>query len=60
MLITDWLAAATADAAKRNLPELAPLLEGLATSTTALRDADEAERRRADACRAPQPHGERQ
>ena len=58
MLITDWLAAAKADAAKRDLPELGPLLEGLATSTAALRDADEAERRRADACRAREPQGE--
>jgi hypothetical protein len=58
MLITDWLAAAKADAAKRQLTELGPLLEGLATSTAALREADEAERRRAEACRPPGPQGE--
>jgi hypothetical protein len=35
-----WLAAAIADAEQRGLPELKPLLEGLAKSTTALRAAD--------------------
>ncbi len=35
-----WLAAATADAERRGLPELAPLLQGLAASTAALRAAD--------------------
>jgi hypothetical protein len=58
MLITDWLAAAKADAIKRHLPELGPLLEGLATSTAALREADEAERRRAEACRSREARGE--
>ena len=42
MNIADWLAAACADADKRGLSELKPLLESLARSTTALRLADEA------------------
>ena len=42
MNIADWLAAACADADKRGLSELKPLLESLARSTTALRRADEA------------------
>jgi hypothetical protein len=40
MTIESWLQAAIADAEKRGLPELKPLLEGLARSTRALRDAD--------------------
>jgi hypothetical protein len=40
MDITAWLARATADADARGLPELKPLLETLARSTQALRDAD--------------------
>ena len=35
-----WLAAACADAERRGLPELKPLLETLARSTEALRIAD--------------------
>jgi hypothetical protein len=38
--IDDWLAAAIADADRRGLPELKPLLETLARSTVALRNAD--------------------
>jgi hypothetical protein len=38
--IARWLAAAEADAEQRGLPELKPLLQGLAASTTALRAAD--------------------
>ncbi len=38
--IDAWLAAAVADAVRRGLPELEPLLEGLARSTAALREAD--------------------
>lgn len=38
--IARWLAAAEADADRRGLPELKPLLQGLAASTTALRAAD--------------------
>ena len=39
-IIEAWLAAACADAERRGLPELKPLLESLARSTTALRAAD--------------------
>jgi hypothetical protein len=38
--IEAWLAAACADAERRGLPELKPLLESLARSTAALRAAD--------------------
>jgi hypothetical protein len=41
MTIADWLARVTADADKRGLTELAPLLQTLARSTEALRAADE-------------------
>ena len=44
MYIEDWLAAAKADAIKRKMPELVPLLEGLAASTAALRKADAEDR----------------
>ena len=40
MTIAEWLAAATADAYKRGLPELVPMLEGLAQATERLRSAD--------------------
>jgi hypothetical protein len=40
--IDAWLAAACADAERRGLPELKPLLESLARSTAALRAADQA------------------
>jgi hypothetical protein len=40
MRIEDWLYAASADADRRGLPELKPLLETLARSTTNLRRAD--------------------
>jgi hypothetical protein len=40
MTIESWLQAAIADAERRGLPELKPILEGLARSTLALRDAD--------------------
>ena len=51
MTIEDWLGAACADADKRGLPELKPLLEALARSTANLRRADRADddqRMRAD------------
>jgi hypothetical protein len=35
-----WLRSAVEDAERRGLPELKPLLEGLATATIALRAAD--------------------
>lgn len=38
--VARWLASACADAEKRGLPELRPLLEGLARATDALRNAD--------------------
>jgi len=40
MTIESWLHAAIADAEARNLPGLKPLLEVLAKSTAALRQAD--------------------
>lgn len=43
-----WLASAIADAEQRGLPELRPLLEGLAASTEALRRADWNDRADAD------------
>ena len=39
MTIDDWLKAAIADAERRGLPELKPLLEGLAQATLLLRSA---------------------
>lgn len=42
MNIADWLAAACADADRRGLSELKPLLESLARSTAALRTSDAA------------------
>ena len=40
MTIAEWLAAAKADAEKRGLPDLIPMLEGLAQATERLRAAD--------------------
>ena len=40
MTIEDWLNWALADANRRGLPELKPLLETLARATRALRGAD--------------------
>jgi hypothetical protein len=40
MTIECWLQAAIADAEKRGLPELKPILETLARATAALRSAD--------------------
>mgnify|MGYP006278612943 CR=1 FL=1 len=39
MTIEQWLTTAVADAEQRGLPELKPLLEGLAQATRALRAA---------------------
>jgi hypothetical protein len=39
--VDSWLARAIADAESRSLPELKPLLETLARSLRALRDADD-------------------
>jgi hypothetical protein len=40
MTIDAWLQAAVADAERRGLPELKPILETLAKATAALRAAD--------------------
>ena len=40
MTIDTWLQAAIADAERRGLPELKPLLEALARTTQSLRAAD--------------------
>ena len=40
MTIEDWLRAALADAERRGIPELKPLLEAIARATQALRAAD--------------------
>jgi hypothetical protein len=40
MTVDDWLQAALADAERRGLPDLAPLLRALAEATRALRAAD--------------------
>jgi hypothetical protein len=40
MTIAEWLTAAKADAEQRGLPELIPMLEGLAQATERLRNAD--------------------
>jgi hypothetical protein len=40
MTIPEWLAAAKADVERRGLPELVPMLEGLAQATERLRNAD--------------------
>ena len=40
MTIESWLKAAIADAERRRLPQLKPILEALARSTQALRAAD--------------------
>ena len=40
MTIDEWLEAAIADAERRGLPELKPILETLARATRALRSAD--------------------
>jgi hypothetical protein len=53
MEITDWLRAACDDAERRNLPQLKPLLETLAASTSRLREADAAHRQ--DPRDAPEP-----
>jgi hypothetical protein len=53
MTIEHWLQAAQADAERRGLPALKPLLEALARTTSALRSADFNER--ADGTDAPLP-----
>jgi aspartyl-tRNA(Asn)/glutamyl-tRNA(Gln) amidotransferase subunit A len=58
MTIEAWLQAAVADAEERGLPELKPLLEGLAVSTALLRRADF--NQRADGMQVQQWDGSRQ
>jgi len=53
MEITDWLRAACADAEHRHLPQLKPLLESLASSTSRLREADDAHRQDQREAREP-------
>ena len=53
MTIAEWLEEAKADAERRGLPELAPILETLAKATEALRAADWNDR--ADENEAPGP-----
>jgi hypothetical protein len=57
MTLDCWLADAIEDARARGLPELQPLLESLARSTRALREADEARRMRAEPGQLPEPQG---
>ena len=45
MTVEAWLTLALADAGRRGLPELKPLLEALARATQALREADTADAR---------------
>lgn len=40
MTVDEWLSQAQADAKRRGLPALAPILEGLAKATTTLRAGD--------------------
>jgi hypothetical protein len=54
MEIEDWLKAASADAERRGLGALTPLLESLARSTASLREFDRAVRE-ADAASLPGP-----
>ena len=56
MQVDDWLAAAIADAERRGLPQMKPLLEALARSTAALRRADD-ELRAAESVRPPAEDG---
>jgi hypothetical protein len=50
MTIDAWLSAAIADAERRGLPELKPLLESLAAATRALRAAGFSD----DLCETPE------
>jgi hypothetical protein len=56
MTIGDWLEASCADADRRGIPELKPLLASLAEATKALRSADwEEAGRAADEAAPPVP-----
>jgi hypothetical protein len=59
MTVDAWLEAALADADARGLPELKPLLEGLARMTRVLRAADwapDASGTRVPESQSPAPH----
>jgi hypothetical protein len=53
MTVQEWLASAIADAERRGLAGLKPLLEGLARTTDALRQADDELRESASSTLAP-------
>jgi hypothetical protein len=53
MTVDRWLAAAEADADRRGMPELKPLLQGLAASMRALRAGDWNDRADSNAGAAP-------
>jgi hypothetical protein len=53
MQIDDWLETACADAERRGLAELKPLLESLARSTAALREMDRSVRATSDGILLP-------
>ena len=55
MNVQDWLAAAVADAERRGLPEMKPLLETLARATEGLRQADAAVRQLEEMPPTPDP-----
>jgi hypothetical protein len=57
MTIESWLQAAIADAERRGLPELKPILEALGRSTRALRAADFNDDAAGPKGPAQQPHG---
>ena len=63
MTIPDWLRTAVDDARHRGLPELEALLQGLAKSTAALREAERtmhAEEAKSQALQRSDPGGARQ
>jgi hypothetical protein len=55
MTVESWLSGAIADAVRRGLPDLGPLLETLARSTASLRQADDALREGRNDPPAPHP-----
>ncbi len=56
MTVEDWLHAAMADAERRGLPDLIPILETLARATASLRTADwNDDAARAETSQEPRP-----
>jgi hypothetical protein len=55
MTVERWLAAAEADADRRGMPELKPLLQGLAASMRTLRAGDWNDRADRDGPAPPRP-----